>query len=91
MPETTASQVEPISSPPVFDLNTSGLTLALDFSVRKCHWLVSILAILFAAFSGFESLREAQSAPQQAADAAITLMIAVVPYLFARTVDEFVK
>ena len=90
MSETTASYTEPIAPRPVFELSTLGITRCLDVSVRKFHWLLSVIAILFAGYSGLEILRGAQTAPAQAASAAIALMIAIVPYLFARAVDELV-
>ena len=88
-PETTASLGDPFSPPAAFDPGDADITRQLDISFRKFHWLVSMLAILFAGYLGFERIREAQSAAEQAAGAAITLMIAVVPYLFAKSVDEF--
>ena len=85
MPETTVSPAEPISPSPLFALRF-GIP---RFTLRKLSWLVSMLAILFAGYSGFEGFRGAHSASEQAAGAMITLAIAVVPYLFARSVDEF--
>ena len=87
MPETTASLEDPVAPSPVFALSF-GIP---DFTFRRFTWLVSMLAILFAGYSGFEGLREAHSVTEQAAAAAITLTIAIVPYLFARSVDEFAR
>ena len=90
-PEATASLVDRIAPPPVPDPHNVNITLPANFSFRKFSWLVPTLATLFAGYSGLVRLYEAQSAPQQAADAATMVMIAVVAYLFARSVDELVK
>ena len=90
MSETPAPYTEPIAPRPVLELSTLGITRCLELVVRNVHWLLSVIAILFAGYSGLEILRGAQTASAQSAGAAIALMIAIVPYLFARAVDELV-
>lgn len=50
-------------------------------------WIFPLLGSLIATLDFFTSLGTANSAPQQAAAAAMALCWAVLPYIFARAVE----
>jgi hypothetical protein len=57
-------------------------------SVRKFFWIITAIAgalagLLFIGFVG-----TANGAPQEAAGAAIAIGTAIIPYVFARALDE---
>jgi hypothetical protein len=52
----------------------------------KLCWIVTFFAACAAALIVFDTLVKAQSAPQQAAGAALALAVAVIPYVFTRAV-----
>jgi hypothetical protein len=54
-------------------------------------WCSTVLAALFAGGYGYEMLDRATTAPQQAAIAGITCAIAIVPYVFSRSVEEMTR
>jgi len=51
-------------------------------------WMTTIVATCFAAVSLFAGLREANGAPQQAAAAAMSAAMVVIPYVFTRSVQS---
>lgn len=51
-------------------------------------WGVCLLATIFSGVSGFQSISTAGSAPQQAAGAAMGCFYLMLPYVFARSLDE---
>jgi hypothetical protein len=53
----------------------------------KFFWLVTALAACLAGATLAATLATSSGAPQQAAGAAIALAIAVIPYVFTRTVE----
>lgn len=55
---------------------------------RKFAWILTIVGSVLGALEVVVGLAEASSAPQQAAIAAIGVSLAVVPYCFARAIDE---
>lgn len=59
--------------------------------VRKVCWMLSLLAAALAGWMGATDISDAESAPQQAAAAAIALLFAIVPYLSARSLDELTR
>ena len=56
--------------------------------IRAVVWTVAIVAAVFGGFNGFMGLQFAESAPQQAAGAAMSLFYVITPYVFARAVSE---
>jgi hypothetical protein len=65
-----------------------GVRLFTWASARRIAWVIALLAAGAAAVFGVIDQHNATSAPQQAAGAAIDLLIAVVPYVFARAVEQ---
>jgi hypothetical protein len=59
--------------------------------VAKIFWVVSMLAALVAGLFGFVTVTLANGAPQEAAGAAVACLIAIVPYVFARGVQELLR
>jgi hypothetical protein len=51
-------------------------------------WVVTIIACILAGIQMFDTLLRAESAPQQAAGAAIAATIVIIPYVFSRAVSE---
>lgn len=51
-------------------------------------WTVTVIAAGFAAIQLFDTMLSAESAPQQAAGAAFALGIAIIPYVFSRSVQS---
>lgn len=54
--------------------------------IRKICWAVTAFAAFFA-FIDFAQIGRAESAPQQAAIAAMAVATAVIPYVFTRAVE----
>jgi hypothetical protein len=59
--------------------------------IAAVFWVVSLLCALGAIYSGIVDLHNATSAPQQAAAAAIACLIAIAPYVLARSVSELIR
>ncbi len=57
-------------------------------AVGKFFWGLSLIASVLAAAFGLLTITTASGAPQEAAGAGIACFIAIVPYVFARGVDE---
>ncbi len=57
----------------------------------KFFWVISILAGVGAGAIGFLTIATATGAPQEAAGAAIACLIAIVPYVVARGIDELTR
>jgi hypothetical protein len=60
-------------------------------TVAKIFWVISLLAVPLGGFIGFVSIASANGAPQEAAGAAIALLVVIAPYVFARAVDELIR
>lgn len=56
--------------------------------LRKIFWLLAAIGSIIGGFDFFVGLSMATGATQQAAGAAIALCWAVLPYVFARAIDE---
>lgn len=54
-------------------------------------WVITVLMACVAAFYAVDTQMRAQSAPQQAAGAAIALCLVIIPYVFTRAVEGVVK
>lgn len=54
-------------------------------------WICTVLMACAAAFYGFDAQVNAKSAPQQAAGAAITACLVLVPYVFARAIEAITQ
>lgn len=63
----------------------------LERGLVRLFWGVSMLAAVAACAFGYLSIDAAESAPQQAAGAAMALLIAIGPYIFARSLDELLR
>ncbi len=57
----------------------------------QIFYTLSALAGLTGGFLGVEAYVSAESAPQQAAGAAIGCLIAIAPYVFARSVEGILR
>ncbi len=57
--------------------------------MRYLLWIASFGAAIFSGFVFFQFMVAAQGAPQEAAAAGVALCIAVIPYVLARSWDEF--
>lgn len=56
--------------------------------MKALVWTISVLCSLFAGYMHVSGLMEANSAPQQAAVAAMAVAVAIIPYCLARGVSE---
>ena len=54
-------------------------------------WAIALLMIAGATLSGYSSIDSAESAPQQAAAAAMHVFYAVTPYMLARGIDAMLR
>jgi hypothetical protein len=52
-------------------------------------WIVTVLAACMAGFQLLFTMTSAQSAPQQAAGAALAAATVIVPYVFTRAMEGF--
>lgn len=77
----------PIPSPVVYSENKANVGDAISGLL----WLLMIPVMAFAGLDLMAGLKSANSAPQQAAAAAMSLGYAVIPYCFARAVSECIK
>lgn len=59
--------------------------------IARTFWVCALLGAVGGGFVGYMSVVMASGAPQEAAGAAIGCLIAVVPYVFARAVDELTR
>ena len=57
----------------------------------KLAWIASLLGGMTAAMIGYIALYVAEGAPQQTAAAAIACLVAVAPYVIARSVQELAR
>jgi hypothetical protein len=58
--------------------------------VRLC-WLGALIGALAGGFVGYVAIGAATGAPQEAAGAAMGCLIAMVPYVFARSIHEILR
>lgn len=58
--------------------------------VRLC-WIVTVVATLPGAYLLISAFMDAQSAPQEAALAAMAMAVVVVPYIFTRAMEGLSK
>ena len=77
--EQTATTPTPPSNPP------------MARSVSRVVWVLALIGIVLAAINGFGSLALAESAPQQAAGAAMSCFYLIAAYTFARAVDALTR
>lgn len=56
--------------------------------MKIAFWIICIIACLIAGLVLFQTLAGASGAPQEAAGAAIACAIAIIPYVFARSVEK---
>ena len=57
-------------------------------TLQKILWIVAFLSAIFGAIEFMGNMSAAESAPQQAAGAAMALCYAVIPYCLARALQE---
>lgn len=72
---------------PVATVNDAGKSRWLS----KAVWGIVLLAALFEGVDGFTMIRAAESAPQQAAAAAMACFYVIVMYVVARSVDALTR
>ena len=59
--------------------------------IRSIVWLGALIAAGFGCMEGFNTLINAESAPQQAAGSAMALVIIIGPYVIARAISELLE
>lgn len=59
--------------------------------LAKIFWVVAMLGALLGGFIGIGGALLASGAPQEAAAAGIGCLVAMVPYVFARSIDELTR
>ena len=69
---------------------TSRARQLLDVMARVV-WVVALAAIGFATFEGYVIIDAADSAPQQAAGAAMASFHAIAPYTLARGIESLLR
>ena len=62
----------------------------MPFSVGLC-WAITMLAACLAAVTLFSTIGSANGAPQEAAGAAMSLAICIIPYVFTRACQAFAE
>lgn len=63
-------------------------TVARRRRITRVFWALSLIADALAAFVVYVGMVQANGAPQEAAVAALGCFICIMPYVFARAVDE---
>ena len=61
------------------------------FIMKNVFWTISLILDAIAALYFLAVVTTAESAPQQAAGAGIALCIAIIPYIFSRSITEMGK
>jgi hypothetical protein len=59
--------------------------------VAKFFWVVALIGAIIGGLIGIGGVAMAQGAPQEAAAAAIGCLTVIVPYVFARAIDELTR
>jgi outer membrane lipoprotein-sorting protein len=59
--------------------------------MTNAFWAISLIAAIVAGLSYWSGMAEADSAPKQAAVAAMAAAVAVIPYCAARAVSELCR
>lgn len=59
--------------------------------IAKLFWFLSFLSAIVGVYFGFIGFETSQGAPQQAAAAALGCLIAIGPYILARSVDGIAR
>lgn len=59
--------------------------------ISKLCWFGALVGAGAGGFVGFVTIASASGAPQQAAGAAMARLIAIVPYVFARSIQELFR
>jgi hypothetical protein len=60
-------------------------------TVARVFWVIAAIFAVFGGLTAFGGMAAANGAPQEAAAAAMGCALAVVPYVFARAIDELTK
>ena len=56
--------------------------------MRQAAWIIAIIGSVFGGLTLLLTFMSADSAPQEAAGAALALGLAAIPYCFARAISE---
>lgn len=58
--------------------------------MRSILWLITLLGAASGGFTLLDTFKSAESAPQQAAGAALAVALAVIPYCINRALDQII-